>query len=110
MKRTLFASQHGLTLCTYCYRLRPEKEFSYEMMCKSGPWSYASRDRFCVDCGISRRGHGYGPRTEVRVEGERWVWCRVCDVVRREERVGEGKVCTGCMGRRALGGGGEVKS
>jgi hypothetical protein len=63
--------------------------------------------RFYFVCGISpvNVGHGYAPGMEGIVDGNRWVWCRVCTKVKfgvaaDSHRQADPQLCKACYEQR----------
>jgi hypothetical protein len=112
-----FLLQHDLYTCGYCLRLRPASKFAVPMMRgrkRRNPGSRKkSAARLCLDCGFAlftrqwdvpvRHGHMYTPGADVIVNNEngteRWVWCRVCKVLKKGPLDKERRSRCNCNGR-----------
>lgn len=105
VEQTIWAIERRLYACKFCIRLRHASKFADAMLKgKTGRNGTQRFKRFCADCGFAPpQGQiRYSRGSEAIVNGERWVWCRLCQYVKKGDaagRVGCVMTCETCYQR-----------
>ncbi|EUC37702.1 hypothetical protein COCCADRAFT_22677 [Bipolaris zeicola 26-R-13] len=90
--------EYPVYACKFCLCLRPRAKFAAAMLKgKTGTNGQARYKRFCADCGFDTtvvgRSQRYCRGSRAFVGGVDWVWCKHCNLVKKEEEADS--VCPG---------------
>jgi hypothetical protein len=85
-----WAKDKRLYACKFCVRLRKATHFA-DYMLRRSKWSATPEGRFCLDCGFAHLGKyvpgksfgRYSPGTQIDVDGKMWIWCKVCEELKK---------------------------
>ncbi|KAF2838156.1 hypothetical protein M501DRAFT_1017180 [Patellaria atrata CBS 101060] len=94
-----WAIKNGLLRCMDCKRLRPSSCFADSMRKgKKGRNGLEPEKRFCIDCGVHPKfgRNRYTPGSEIEINTQRWVICKVCNLFMKLAFRGTGR-CQDCF-------------